>query len=84
MAIFLGLTVTLAAAVVLYVVSVVRIFASPSGSARREEGALHPALGLIPVLTPVVAWRAGARALAVALAVSAALYVVLQLWAHAR
>lgn len=75
---FLGLTITLAAIVVLYVAGVVRSFAAP------RDVVARPWLAAIPVLTPVIAWRAGARVLPIALVAAAIAYAVLQLLASAR
>jgi hypothetical protein len=75
-ALFLALTTTLAAIVVLYAVGVARAFASPRIA--------RPVVALIPVATPVIAWRAGARATSIALVACALLYVLLQLVAAAR
>lgn len=78
MMLFAALTLTLAAIVVLYALGVARAFASP------RERVARPALALIPVATPVVAWRAGARATASALVACAVLYALLQLFASTR
>lgn len=75
---FLGLTTTLAATVVLYVAGVMRTFAAP------RDVVARPWLAAIPVLTPVVAWRAGARVLPIALVAVAVAYGVLQLVAASR
>lgn len=75
-ALFLALTTTFAALVVLYAMGVARAFASPRIA--------HPAVALIPVATPVLAWRAGARTISIGLVACALLYVLLQLWAAAR
>lgn len=77
-AIYLGLTISLAALVVLYVANVLRTFASP------PDRAPHPVLALFPPMTPVVAWRAGSRVLPVLLVMAAVAYVALQIWANAR
>lgn len=78
MMLFGALTLTLAAILVLYALGVARAFASP------RDRVARPALALIPLATPVLAWRAGARATAIALVASAILYGLLQLWAHSR
>ena len=75
---FLALTTTLAAMVVLYAAGVMRSFAAP------RDVVARPWLATIPVLTPVVAWRAGARALPIALVAVTVAYVVLQLVAASR
>lgn len=71
---FLALTLTLAALAVLYVAGVVRVFRSPPVAQR--------ALVLVPLLTPFIAWRTGARALPIAMAVLGVTYVVLFVWPH--
>jgi hypothetical protein len=50
----------------------------------RERSGVAPAMALVPLTAPYAAWRAGSRALPIALAVSVVLYIVLQIWAHAR
>lgn len=71
---FLALTLTLAALAVLYVTGVIHVFRSPPVSQR--------ALVLVPLLTPFIAWRTGARVLPIAMAVLAVAYVVMFVWPH--
>jgi len=63
--VFLGLTLSLATLVVLYVANL-RFVA--------REGRRWSWLNAVPVLTPVRAWQAGARALPTALVLSAVFY----------
>lgn len=76
--IFLGLTLSLAAIVVLYAAGVMRSFAAP------RDVIARPWLATIPVLTPVIAWRAGSRVLPIALVGAAVVYVALQILAATR
>lgn len=75
---FLGLTTTLAAIVVFYVAGVARSFAAP------RDAVARPWLATIPVLTPVIAWRAGARVVPIALVAAMVAYLALQLLAASR
>ena len=65
---FLTLMTLLTASIVLYVANVLFVF--------RENGRRDGLLALLPLATPVVAFRAGARALPIAFAVTSLLYVV--------
>lgn len=65
---FLGLTITLPAVVLLYLANLLWV---------RAEQHPFPKRALIPLLTPVLAWRGGARALPLAFAVSVGLYLIL-------
>lgn len=62
---FVGLTFSLTAAIVLYVAILMRI--------RRDEGRV-PVAAIVPLATPVYAWRLGARGLAAGLAASMMFY----------
>ena len=70
---FLGLTLSLAAVVLLYVANL-RLVA-------REHAAPFPRFAIVPLFTPVHAWRLGARALPALLAISVVLYALF--WASA-
>jgi hypothetical protein len=65
---FLGLTITLPAVVVLYVANLLWV---------RAEQHPFPMRALVPFLTPVLAWRGGARGLPLAFALSVGLYLIL-------
>lgn len=65
---FLGLTLTLPVVVVLYVATVLWV---------RAEEHPFPKQALIPFLTPVSAWRGGARGLPLSLALAMGLYLLL-------
>ncbi len=65
--VFIGLTISLAALIVLYVANLRFV-------ARRS--ARWPWLAMLPVITPVSAWRAGSRALPTALVLVAIVYAL--------
>jgi len=70
---FLTLMTLLATAMVLYVANVRFVF--------RESGRKKGALALVPLATPVLAYRAGGRALPIAFTVVAVLYAIIALGA---
>jgi hypothetical protein len=72
---FLGLTVTLAAAVVLYVANLRFISAARLSSSVSRWA-------FVPVATPVIAWRLGARTLPISFGVVSILYLLL--WVSVR
>jgi hypothetical protein len=65
---FLGLMLTLASAVVLYVASLRYV---------ARHATRFPPAAAFPLLTPMHAWQLGARPLAIGLAASMALYLLL-------
>ena len=72
---FVGLTAGLAGSILLYLANLRFI-------AKHDPGSFPP-WAAVPVLTPVHAWRLGARALPVAFATVVTAYVLLQLSAGA-
>ena len=64
---YFGLTFALSATIVLFAVSLRRL----------AQVSPFPRSALVPVVTPILTWRAGARALSIGLAVSMTLYGLL-------